>query len=138
MTWSDGLDDGSLPVIDYRVTVKTEAGVHVVTASSLLTKQYTARSLSLGVNYIFTVEARNSYGYSNLSEALTLLCAIKPSAPTNVLTTNVGPDALVTWTPGSANGSPITAYRIYIKTASNTYVEELTNCDGSSSEVVSS
>jgi hypothetical protein len=49
LIWSDGLDDGSLPVIDYRVTVKTQAGDNVVTASSLLTRQYTANSLSLGV-----------------------------------------------------------------------------------------
>ena len=65
-----------------------------------------------------------------------MLSAIKPSSPTEILTTNVGADAQITWTPGSDNGSPITAYRIFFKTSTNSYLEELTNCDGSNTDIV--
>jgi hypothetical protein len=44
---------------------------------------------------------------------------------------------VISWTPGSANGSPITAYRIFFKTATNSYVEELSNCNGSDTDIVS-
>jgi hypothetical protein len=37
----------------------------------------------------------------------------------------------VTWSAPIANGSPITAYAIYIKTAAGALVQDLTNCDGS-------
>ena len=75
---------------------------------------------------------------SNASDQLSLLAAIKPSSPTDILTVNEGADAVITWTPGSDNGSPITAYRILFKTSTNTYLEELTNCDGSNTDIVSS
>lgn len=137
LSWSDGLDDGSLPVIDYKITVTSESGDYQVIAEELLTAEYTAQSLTLGETYLFLVQSRNSYGYSPTSAQFSLLCAIKPSAPVSIQTENSGSDAIISWVPGSDNGSPITAYRIYFKTNVNTYVEETINCDGSDTTIVS-
>jgi hypothetical protein len=65
-----------------------------------------------------------------------LLAAIKPDPPLDVTSENVGSDALVCWTAPYDRGSPITAYKIYLKTDTNTYEEELTYCDGSDSTIV--
>ena len=67
-----------------------------------------------------------------------MVCAVKPSTPTNALSANDGQDAVITWTAPADNGSPITAYRVVFKTSVNTYVEELANCDGSDATVMSS
>jgi len=136
-SWEPGLDDGSRPLIDYTVYVTDNASTYDVTAPTLETTQYTAFALSLGTIYHFTVTSRNDYGTSAVSDTFSLLAAIKPNTPTDVTSTNVGSDALVCWTEPYDNGSPITAYKIYLKTVTNTYEEELTYCDGSNSVIVS-
>jgi len=60
------------------------------------------------------VESRNSYGYSAYSNVITLLCAFKPEAPTSVTTLNDADRVQIYWNASISNGSPITAYNIYI------------------------
>jgi hypothetical protein len=136
ITWSPGLDDGSLPVIDYTVRVTADDGSPDIVSTNLLTEEYTAFNLNLGTVYTFTVDSRNTYGYSLQSEPFVSLAAIKPQTPIDVTSTNVGSDALISWTAPNDNGSPITAYNIFFKTNSNSYEKELTYCDGSDPVIV--
>lgn len=84
--------------------------VYNVIATGVLTKSYTATGLTLGVTYEFVVEARNSIGYSAISESLTILHAIPPETPDAPITTNSGQDIVVSWSAPIENGSPITSY----------------------------
>lgn len=121
LTWEDGPDPGGLPVIDYRVTVVSTTGTYSVVTENLTSRNYVALLLTLGEVYSFTVQSRNSHGYSLYSEPFEILCAIKPGIPTGILTVNNNAQIDVSWTAPSENGSPITAYQIFIKTSIDTF-----------------
>lgn len=87
--------------------------------------------LTAGNYYEFKVEARNIYGYSDLSNTLTLLCAYIPEAPINVLTVIDGTNVKVSWDLVTQNGSPITAYNVYVKEIpTGTFTLESSDCVG--------
>jgi hypothetical protein len=66
ITWEEGAANGGTPVIDYRVKYQTGDTLIVVENIEALT--LIASSLTNAVNYVFTVEARNSFGYSDPSD----------------------------------------------------------------------
>ena len=101
-------------IIDYRINIAEQGGAFSVLASGLLTPDYTATGLTSGTTYEFKVESRNSYGYSDYSEVLTLLAAFKPDQPAAPTTTTINNQVLVEWTEPITNGSPITGYKVYI------------------------
>jgi hypothetical protein len=78
-------------------------------------QSYTVTNLNFGTTYLFVVEVRNSYGYSQLSNALQMLCAFKPDPPTLISTSNEADRVKVEWNEAIANGSPITEFRVYIQ-----------------------
>ena len=84
-------------------------------ASNIASSSYTAVELIAGVTYQFRVESRNSYGYSAYSSSISLLCAYKPDPPLTVTTTNTDNKVAVSWSSPTTNGSPITAYKVYIQ-----------------------
>lgn len=84
-------------------------------ASGRTQTSYQASDLTFGVTYQFRIESRNSYGFSVLSDTLTLLCAFKPDPPTFVSTVNSNDLVRVSWFEPIANGSPITAYKILVE-----------------------
>ena len=114
ITWSPAAFTGGDVIIDYRINIAEQGGAFSVLASGLLTPDYTATGLTSGTTYEFKVESRNSYGYSDYSEVLTLLAAFKPGQPAAPTTTTINNQVLVEWTEPITNGSPITGYRIYI------------------------
>jgi hypothetical protein len=72
--------------------------------------------LSNGTTYVFTVAAINRAGTGPGASSAPVTPAVPkpPSAPGNVAAQPQGNGgALITWTPATANGSPITGYRIY-------------------------
>jgi hypothetical protein len=88
----------------------------------------TIKNLQAGTAYTFTVQASNAYGNGAVSAAsnvVTPLAPIAPDAPTGVLAIPATGQALVTWTPGSDNGSAITSYTVtpYIGTTAQTPVQ---------------
>lgn len=72
-----------------------------------------------------------------MSEQFANLCAIRPAIPTNIMTYNQNAEVLIEWDQPDDNGSPITHYTIFIQTKQNTYEQELNNCDGTDSDIVS-
>lgn len=138
LTWQDGADSGGHPVIDYKVTVTSSDGLYSTVTEQLTSQAFTALTLTKGVTYYFTVQSRNAHGYSLESEQMDLLCAIKPDIPTNILTFNNNADIDIQWTVPYDNGSPITAYTIFIQTSTFTYEEETNQCDGTDAAIVSS
>jgi hypothetical protein len=65
ITWVKGdydVLDGGSPVIDFRVTYHT--GDIYTIVENVVPETYTANGLVNAANYIFTVAARNEFGYS--------------------------------------------------------------------------
>jgi hypothetical protein len=64
-------------------------GDYSILASGITNTYYTAIGLTAGTTYVLTVESRNSYGFSVVSEEITLLCAFVPEPPLIVTTSNL-------------------------------------------------
>jgi len=78
-SWSNGVSNGGSAIIDYRVWYDQSIGNFVVLSSSVLTTSYqTTVQLIPGRYYSFKVEARNSVGYSVISNAVVILAAQVP------------------------------------------------------------
>jgi hypothetical protein len=137
LEWSDGAEDGGLPVIDYRVSIAEEGQAFSELESNVILQSYTAISLTSGTTYEFKIESRNSYGYSDFSDSITLLAAFTPEAPVTVATANSADQIIVTWSMPETNGSPITGYKIYVQEhGTSVFTQETSECDGSDSTVI--
>jgi hypothetical protein len=85
-----------------------------VFATGVTNPNYLAQGLTSGVTYQFTIESKNSHGYSDQSSSITLLCAFKPEPPASVSTSISLSKTIISWSEPISNGSPITGYKIYI------------------------
>jgi hypothetical protein len=110
VAWEAATFTGGDVIIDYRINIAEQGGVFSVLASGLTDPDYIAVGLTFGTTYEFKVESRNSYGYSDFSDVLTLLCAFIPDPPTTVTSINANDLVTLSWNEPIANGSPITAY----------------------------
>lgn len=68
--WDDGHSNGGNSIIDYQVWYDQGTGDWEVLYSNLVEREYTATNLYPATFYEFKVKARNSVGYSDLSEAV--------------------------------------------------------------------
>lgn len=89
----------------------------------------------MGTTYEFTVEARNSVGYSTSSVSVAFLHALPPEAPSAPTTTNSETNVIIDWTEPLNNGSPITSYTIIIEQNDGIFTADTTDCDGSDSTI---
>jgi Fibronectin type III domain len=108
--WNAAAANGAA-VTGYRITW---SGGEKTVGGGLRTTSITG--LANGTAYVFTVAAINRAGTGPgaSSAPVTPVDAKPPSAPGNVAAQPQGNGgALITWTPATANGSPITGYRIY-------------------------
>jgi len=139
LTWADGVENGGLSVLDYRVNIAELGASYTVFQSGIVAQSFVVTGLTSGKTYKFKVEARNSHGYSAYSDEVTLLAAFKPEAPTTVTTAISGPHVIIQWSEPINNGSPITGYKIFIvEHNSAIFTQENIECDGNSSGVISS
>ena len=115
LTWTEGNANGGSAIIDYRINYAEQGETYSVLTSTS-SSSYQITGLTAGKTYEFKIEARNEYGYSIFSSTLSLLCATIPAVPTSIATTySHGSTVKVTWSLPTTNGSPITAYKIFIK-----------------------
>lgn len=89
--------------------------------------------MTFGNTYKFIVQAENAFGLSVATAELVLLSATVPLAPDSVATSVLADQLVVTWAEPSAQGSPITGYRVYIRQNDLLYEQDLVACDHSSS-----
>lgn len=111
-------------------------GVFQTVATGIIDKSYTVTGLTLGINYEFTVDSRNSVGYSESSASIFVFHAIPPNKPSTPTSSNSGQDVILTWSEPSENGAAIQNYQILIITNDGSYVEDLTYCDGTDSTIM--
>ena len=122
--------------MDYRVSFDQSTGVYVELASGVTLTRLTATTLTEGKTYRFKVEARNSFGYSEESQAIAILCATVPSTPLAPSNYVDGSNVIIKWTKPKINGLEITSYTVTIQTSTGSFSTELAYCDGSKPEVV--
>ena len=70
ITWTDGVSDGGLAVLDYRLSIALSDESFTIVASGILAKSYIVTGLSTGSIYNFKVESRNAYKYSIYSDPI--------------------------------------------------------------------
>ena len=114
-SWTDGASDGGSPVLDYRVWYDQGVGEWVVLESGILDPYTTTVELHPGRTYTFKVEARNTVGYSEFSETISILFAQLPGTPQAPITTLVGEEIRIDWTAPDDGGAEITAYTVEIR-----------------------
>jgi hypothetical protein len=89
--------------------------------------------LIAGTTYRFKVDARNSHGRSAYSDEISLLCAFVPNSPAQPGAIISGNQIIVAWEDVTANGSPVTGFKLFIlKHGSTDYIEETVDCVGTS------
>ena len=105
-----------------------------------MTNSYTVTSLTAGTTYQFTVEARNTEGFSAYADPpVTVLAAQAPGSPFAPTTTIDGDLVNIQWNTPSDNGSPIQGYMVYIMHGDLTsFSVDATHCDGSLPSVIAS
>lgn len=89
------------------------------------------------MTYKFKVESRNSFGFSVLSNEISILCATVPSIPATPLTENILEKVLFDWTAPTGNGLSISSYSVLIRKSDNSYAEQIDYCNGALASVVS-
>jgi hypothetical protein len=139
LTWNNGADDGGSPIIDYRILYSIGSGDYTVLRYGINSNSFVATGLNTGTTYKFKVQARNAQGYSDFSIDQEIQTADKPEKPAPPLT-SFNPDAItVQWTEPTTNGAVISSYAILIRSNDQvTFYEELINCDGRISSIISS
>ena len=129
ITWSAPTFTGGSALLDYNVFISASGGQYNLLASNVAQQTYTATGLTFGITYSFVVEARTSYGVSLQSAPIDLLCAFIPEPPQTVTTLNENEYVRVDWSEPVANGSPITAYEVYIQESDQaTFTKEAVDC----------
>lgn len=87
-------------------------------------------NLQAGTVYKFKVQARNSYGLSEYSNELSLVCGFIPDVPAPPTIVIIADQVITEWVAPNPNGSAILSYRIKFEQKDGIFEEELTHCDG--------
>jgi hypothetical protein len=139
LTWTPAEFTGGALIEDYSIYIAEQGGAFTELASSLTSAEYLASGLTFGVVYEFKVRSRNSYGYSEFSVSLSLLCAFKPEPPLTITTTNANELVTVAWDEPVNNGYAVHAYKFFfLQKDGVTFTEESTDCDGTNPQTVAS
>jgi hypothetical protein len=122
LTWANGASNGGQPILDYSVSTDQGSGNWIVLQTGVTSKSLTATGATPGVTYYFKIMARNVIGFSAFSSSFGITAAIKPTAPTGVVTSRSLNDVILDWTAPSTNsvpdyGSVIVGYKIYFRTS---------------------
>lgn len=117
LTWQEGAANGGATVEDYRITYDQGGSTYIDLATGVTSTSYTTTiTLTPGTTYKFKIEARNTYGYSDLSDEVSILAAQVPDAPVslaNDATVTSSTQVGLTWSAGAYNGGvAIDDYRV--------------------------
>jgi putative cell wall-binding protein len=110
VTWSPPTTTGGSAISSYTVTASPGGRSASTNGSG---RSATVTGLTNGTAYTFTVRATNSQGTGPAASPPAAVTPYgEPRAPTGVTATAGDRSATVRWTAPSANGSPITSYRV--------------------------
>jgi cellulose 1,4-beta-cellobiosidase len=136
LTWEDGVNNGGMPITEYRISQKVQGGSFSVIATGITETNYVASGLTLGTIYEWQVEALNSVGYSLPSVGFENLHALIPGIPSDLTTTNTGTNIVFDWTAPSDNGSAISSYSVTIRQNDGIFSQDTINCNGEDATII--
>ena len=117
VTWVKAFSNGTLPILEYRVSVWTASGT-LVTRCISTTPTCNVTGLNDGGTYFVDVRAVNLIGESVASSPrVPLQPASAPAAPGSVTTVGGYGSATIRWAAPTNGGSPVLAYRASAFTA---------------------
>lgn len=122
VTWSQGYAGGT-PVIDYKISFSENMGPIQVQAENWLATAYTKTDCNSGSTYNIWVQSRNSFGISEYSAAIQLVCAFIPAIPNPPQTSVIANNVILTWAAPNNNGANIQSYRISIRQKNGQFSE---------------
>jgi hypothetical protein len=138
LQWDEGLENGGSTITNYILSQKAEGeSSFTVISSDITLTSVTVEGLTFGLTYIFKVQSQNDFDLSDYSSELTLLCATMPLVPSAPSTTTLNANVIVDWTASSDQGTPITAYKVYLRQSDLVYTLELTSCNGGDNTIIS-
>lgn len=91
------------------------SGNWIILDDAVTDTEYVTENLQADVVYTFRVESRNSVGYSDISETLTVRAAAMPDTPNAPVSTVNGANVDITWDEVYDGGSPLTRFTILIR-----------------------
>jgi hypothetical protein len=124
-------------VEDFRIYYDNGVGDWELIVTGYPSMNFMIDTLTPGVTYAFRVQSRNTFGYSDDSADFLILCATVPDPPEAPVTTTVASDVTIAWQEPKDNGSPITGYRVYLRSEDGTYIEETVYCENTPTLVTS-
>ena len=133
VSFTPGSAEGS-PITGYTVTATDTTTSTVISPTTSCTGSPCAvTGLTNGDSYTFVVSATNADGVGAASSASSpVIPSTTPDAPTAVSALAGNGQATVSFTPGSAEGSPITGYTVTATdTTTSTVISPTTSCTGS-------
>jgi fibronectin type 3 domain-containing protein/Na+-transporting methylmalonyl-CoA/oxaloacetate decarboxylase gamma subunit len=120
-SWSVPLDDGGMPITNYKVYKGTVSGDWTVYQPFTTSLTYTDNTVTPGFTYYYVVTAENFVGESKFSNEASAIPLGPPDMPTEVTIFAGNGYVILTWKiPFTDGGSPLTNYRIYRGTSSDT------------------
>ncbi|TBR23424.1 MAG: fibronectin type III domain-containing protein, partial [Candidatus Nitrosotenuis sp.] len=131
LSWSPPANNGGYPITGYKIEYRVGSGSYntLVANTASTSTTYSHTGLTTGQVYIYHVYAITSFGTSTQpsSEAVaqpqSSSTLTVPGIPTGITATSVSPTQInLSWTaPSNNGGSPITGYKIEVKSGSGSY-----------------
>lgn len=134
--WSEGVANGGTEVLDYTVYRLEQEQTDQVLIDGVATTSHIATGLTTGYYYTFKVRARNSFGFSDYTETLTILCAEEPATPAAPTTRRENDNIVVEWTEPANNGAALSSYTVFIGKSDLSFELETSYCDGADSTIM--
>lgn len=137
ITWEEGASHNGASVIDYRISYDQSIGVFIELDNGVVDTSYTTSvTLTSGAYYLFYVEARNTVGYSLISEQISVHAVQIPSKPEAPVTSKLLTDVIVDWVAPYDGSTEITSFTISFLANDGQYYDDVSVCDGSQSAVI--
>lgn len=120
---------GASPITSYQLEWDNNSGGSTWTDIAGVSSPYTSTSfvktgVTAGATYQFRIRAQNALGVGGTSSVLSVIPSSPPSQMTAATTSMESVYLKIAWDAPNDNGAAITAYKVLIKAANGTYLEE--------------
>jgi parallel beta-helix repeat protein len=120
ITWQVPVDDGGMPITNYKVYRGTASGTWTVWEPYTTDLSYTDSAVDFGTTYYYVVTAVNFVGESDFSQEVSEVPEGVPDEPQAFSAEAFNSFVILTWNiPFSDGGLPLTGFRLYRGTTSN-------------------
>lgn len=128
LNWTAPSNVGGTPILDYSIT----DGANISKTAAATKTSLAITGLTAGLNYKFTIKARNAIGSSSGADFSQVTAAAVPSAPAAPSVSVSSTSVTVSWTAPTSNSSDITGYKVILIDAGGNDVGQPTSATSTS------